>query len=580
MRVVWLMNLANFIILFLASNPESLLSDLCSTSCKVVILGDLNLDIDWFRAYASGPAARQSRFSRFLSLFSQLGLTQHVSMPTCGTSILDIILAAPDLCFDVSISPPLKASDHCIVNFVIKISFADLTGRSWRDFMTLMLKRLSQSLIILIGSRFSMAITLSMMSMKDLSWFCACLLKTLSQLRSLFPWSIHIHHILEISTIREKDYFALSRTPCLLVSISKLTKIFCFISSDTWRTNKKLSGSRNMKNLFSYISRRLGKKKSFRACMISMGGFLLPTKTNVFTNTSAYDNDSAVDPLVRHDCPLPFIDYSVVYKYLRVVESSSALPSDGIPSIFYKMFASKLARPLCHIFNISLIMGQVPGLWKESIVTAIPKKSSSSLPNEFRPISIMPTPCKIMEKILKSCFLDWLNLKTLLNCVVDRMSSWTSKWGLRLNFDKTCVLSLGNRPTDLSPADIPSSCILDQTRDLGVIISNSLSWDFHIDGIRSRALRCLYSLFRIVKTTDLTVLLKLYKTYVRPILEYCSQVWNPHSKKLTSQLEKVSDDLHKTSVLPGVSRPWISPINAALQYSTKRARPQNSQRIQ
>ena len=30
-----------------------------------------------------------------------------------------------------------------------------------------------------------------------------------------------------------------------------------------------------------------------------------------------------------------------------------------------------------------------------------------------------------------------------------------------------------------------------------------------------------------------------YKTYVRPILEYASTVWDPHTKELTSQLEMV-----------------------------------------
>ena len=41
------------------------------------------------------------------------------------------------------------------------------------------------------------------------------------------------------------------------------------------------------------------------------------------------------------------------------------------------------------------------------------------------------------------------------------------------------------------------------------------------------------------KNADTKTLLQLYKTFIRPHLEYCSIVWNPYLAKDTEALEKV-----------------------------------------
>ena len=44
---------------------------------------------------------------------------------------------------------------------------------------------------------------------------------------------------------------------------------------------------------------------------------------------------------------------------------------------------------------------------------------------------------------------------------------------------------------------------------------------------------------RTFKTRSKPVLLKMYKSVVRPHLEYCSSVWSPHYKKDKELLEKI-----------------------------------------
>lgn len=53
----------------------------------------------------------------------------------------------------------------------------------------------------------------------------------------------------------------------------------------------------------------------------------------------------------------------------------------------------------------------------------------------------------------------------------------------------------------------------------------------------TKAIRTLYALFRNVHISHPIILLKLYKTYVLPHLEYCSQIWNPCHKKHIQQIE-------------------------------------------
>lgn len=83
------------------------------------------------------------------------------------------------------------------------------------------------------------------------------------------------------------------------------------------------------------------------------------------------------------------------------LKNSCSLTSDGLPQILFKKCIVELSTPLAHIFNYSMQLGQVPSVWKQAIITAIPKVKNASTPKEFRPISLLPIPSKLMEKVIK-----------------------------------------------------------------------------------------------------------------------------------------------------------------------------------
>ena len=79
----------------------------------------------------------------------------------------------------------------------------------------------------------------------------------------------------------------------------------------------------------------------------------------------------------------------------------------------------------------------------------------------------------------------------------------------------------------------------DSIKYLGVTITNDLKWNNHINNICTKANRTLGFLRRNLFSCPQDVKVAAYKGLVRPVLEYGSSVWDPHTKCLQEELEKV-----------------------------------------
>ena len=76
-------------------------------------------------------------------------------------------------------------------------------------------------------------------------------------------------------------------------------------------------------------------------------------------------------------------------------------------------------------------------------------------------------------------------------------------------------------------------------KDLGVLMSDDLTFSDHIDKITTKCRKLVYWLFRVFNTREHIPLLKLYKAMVIPRLDYCSQLWLPYKQKELKELEAV-----------------------------------------
>ncbi len=80
---------------------------------------------------------------------------------------------------------------------------------------------------------------------------------------------------------------------------------------------------------------------------------------------------------------------------------------------------------------------------------------------------------------------------------------------------------------------------VEQLQDLGVIVSSDLSWSPHIRVIANKARQKASWVFSIFQTRSPVIMLTLYKSMVRSLLEYCSALWHPSKISDIQELESV-----------------------------------------
>ena len=82
---------------------------------------------------------------------------------------------------------------------------------------------------------------------------------------------------------------------------------------------------------------------------------------------------------------------------------------------------------------------------------------------------------------------------------------------------------------------------VDSIKYLGVTITNDFKWNTHITNICTKANRTLGFLRRNLFSCPKDVKEAAYTGLVRPVLEYGNSVWDPLTKGLQEELEKVQN---------------------------------------
>jgi hypothetical protein len=99
---------------------------------------------------------------------------------------------------------------------------------------------------------------------------------------------------------------------------------------------------------------------------------------------------------------------------LRVLKSNNSTGPGGIPNILLKKLCSQLCVPLCHIFTISFGSQQLPDDWKHAFVMPLFKQGVASDPNNYKPISLISSCCRVMERIINKELIDYLLKNSLI----------------------------------------------------------------------------------------------------------------------------------------------------------------------
>ena len=127
---------------------------------------------------------------------------------------------------------------------------------------------------------------------------------------------------------------------------------------------------------------------------------------------------------------------------------------------------------------------------------------------------------------------------------INKMVNWSEIWQLQFNVEKCKVLQLGGATEDriYTMLENKNRIQLERTKkekDLGVIIDQELNWKDHIYTQINKANRMLGLIRRSFCSINKEIFLQLYKSLVRPHLEYASQVWYVVYKKEAVAIENV-----------------------------------------
>ena len=139
---------------------------------------------------------------------------------------------------------------------------------------------------------------------------------------------------------------------------------------------------------------------------------------------------------------------------------------------------------------------------------------------------------------------------------INRLKEWSDSWQLQISTTKCSSMNLARSDSNsfvfsLGDSKLP---VAKSVKDLGVTIDNNLKYNCHINNIVAQARRRAGLLFKCFQTRNADVLARAFVVYIRPLLEYASNIWSPTQIGLIEQIESVQrrytkriDGLHSMS---------------------------------
>ena len=105
------------------------------------------------------------------------------------------------------------------------------------------------------------------------------------------------------------------------------------------------------------------------------------------------------ETFINDSCFLFTVSNNEVFNTIMSLSNSQSIGSDGLHPDIIESNALLISSQLTYIFNLSFTQGIFPKLLKTAIITALHKSGSRTDPSNYRPISILTTFSKILEKL-------------------------------------------------------------------------------------------------------------------------------------------------------------------------------------
>ena len=264
--------------------------------------------------------------------------------------------------------------------------------------------------------------------------------------------------------------------------------------------------------------------------------------------TSALNNKDNIDCI--------FIDFKKAFDSISHSKLLHKLNSYGLPLLVTKWIKSFLTgrTQQVKIGNSDTLSSSLP------CTSGIPQGSVLGPILFILFINDLTNVCKFSKLML---YADDVTLYATVNNIIDAnrlqadldsIALWSQEWQLPINIKKCLFM----RIRSASKLDFVYTIggvnlqLVEHARLLGIILSQNMSVTNQCDNVASQGLKRVFLLLNSFCSSNTSTMISLYKTYVRPILEYCTPAWSPYLLQDIDQLESVQRFF--TRSLPGIAQ--------------------------
>jgi hypothetical protein len=154
--------------------------------------------------------------------------------------------------------------------------------------------------------------------------------------------------------------------------------------------------------------------------------------------------------------------------------------------------------------------------------------------NEVTAMAKFADDTKVGQQILSETDRD------ALQSALNKLCDWTDQWGMQFNVAKCKVMHFG-RTNPKYEYEMRGQKLekVDTERDIGVTVSNNLKPSAQCAKAAATARTVLGQISRSFHYRDKKTFVKLYTTYVRPHLEFCTPAWSPWTRADIDCIENV-----------------------------------------
>ena len=212
-----------------------------------------------------------------------------------------------------------------------------------------------------------------------------------------------------------KQYNTLYKTMIRKAKIDYYQMKFSEYSKDiknTWKTIRELIGSKStfseLPNIFVSEGKIYTKERDiangFNDFFVNIG----PKLANEIPSSEKHFSTYLKNP-THQDFIFANVTHQSVLECLSRLKSKKSTGNDKISTSLLKEIMPSVLNPIVHLFNLSLKTGYIPDHYKQAKVIPIYKSLDKEDFTNYRPISLLSTFSKLLEKIVAKQMFQFLN---------------------------------------------------------------------------------------------------------------------------------------------------------------------------